>query len=105
MTIFAAGAVLWREVDGKLLVAVIHRARYDDWSFPKGKQDPGENLPQTAVREIREETGIKVSLGVSKTVLTAFRMSVIILSSTPCPTMMAKPISLSAAYKLAASLS
>jgi 8-oxo-dGTP diphosphatase len=64
MTIFAAGAVLWREVEGKLLVAVIHRARYDDWSFPKGKQDPGENLPQTAVREIREETGLSIRLGV-----------------------------------------
>ena len=64
MTIFAAGAVLWREVEGKLLVAVIHRARYDDWSFPKGKQDPGECLPETAVREIREETGLKIKLGV-----------------------------------------
>jgi 8-oxo-dGTP diphosphatase len=64
MTIYAAGAVLWREVEGKLSIAVIHRARYDDWSFPKGKQDPGENLPQTAVREIREETGLKIKLGV-----------------------------------------
>ena len=64
MTIYAAGAVLWREVGGKLLVAVIHRARYDDWSFPKGKQDPGECLPETAVREIREETGLKIKLGV-----------------------------------------
>jgi len=64
MTIFAAGALLWREVDGKLLIAVIHRARYDDWSFPKGKQDPGECLPETAVREIREETGLKIKLGV-----------------------------------------
>ena len=64
MTIYAAGAVLWREVSGQLLVAVIHRARYDDWSFPKGKQDPGECLPETAVREIREETGLKIKLGV-----------------------------------------
>lgn len=64
MTIFAAGAVLWREVNGQLLVAVIHRARYDDWSFPKGKQDPGECLPETAVREIREETGLKIKLGI-----------------------------------------
>jgi 8-oxo-(d)GTP phosphatase len=64
MTIYAAGALLWREVQGQLLVAVIHRARYDDWSFPKGKQDPGENLPETAVREIREETGLKIKLGV-----------------------------------------
>ena len=63
MTIYAAGALLWREVSGQLLVAVIHRARYDDWSFPKGKQDPGENLPQTAVREIREETGLSIKLG------------------------------------------
>jgi 8-oxo-dGTP diphosphatase len=64
MTIYAAGAVLWREVKGQILVAVIHRARYDDWSFPKGKQDPGECLPHTAVREIREETGLKIRLGV-----------------------------------------
>jgi 8-oxo-dGTP diphosphatase len=64
MTIYAAGALLWREVGNKLTVAVIHRARYDDWSFPKGKQDPGENLPQTAVREIREETGLSIKLGV-----------------------------------------
>ena len=64
MTIYAAGAVLWREVSGQLQVAVIHRARYDDWSFPKGKQDPGECLPETAVREIAEETGLKIKLGV-----------------------------------------
>ena len=63
MTIFAAGAVLWREVNKQLMVAVIHRARYDDWSFAKGKQDPGETLPQTAVREIAEETGLKIKLG------------------------------------------
>lgn len=72
MTIFAAGAVLWREVEGKLLVAVIHRARYDDWSFPKGKQDPGECLPETAVREIREETGLKIKLGVRLKVVRYF---------------------------------
>lgn len=72
MTIFAAGAVLWREVEGKLLVAVIHRARYDDWSFPKGKQDPGECLPETAVREIREETGLKIKLGVRLRVVRYF---------------------------------
>jgi 8-oxo-dGTP pyrophosphatase MutT (NUDIX family)/phosphohistidine phosphatase SixA len=64
MTIYAAGALLWREVAGQLRVAVIHRARYDDWSFPKGKQDPGECLPETAVREILEETGLKIKLGV-----------------------------------------
>lgn len=64
MTILAAGAILWREENGKLKIAVIHRSRRDDWSFPKGKVDPGETLPQTAVREIAEETGIKIKLGI-----------------------------------------
>lgn len=64
MTIYASGAILWREEKGKLLVALIHRSRHDDWSFPKGKVDPGETLPQTAVREILEETGLKIKLGI-----------------------------------------
>lgn len=55
----AAGAVLLR----KDKVAVIHRPRYDDWSLPKGKVDPGETLPTTAAREILEETGFDVQLG------------------------------------------
>lgn len=61
--VLAAGAVLWRIEKGKLKVAVIHRGRYEDWSFPKGKVDKGELIAQTAVREIREETGLKVRLG------------------------------------------
>ncbi|MEO0061292.1 MAG: hypothetical protein RL343_910 [Actinomycetota bacterium] len=69
MTIYAAGAVLWREVKGELLVALVHRSRYNDWAWAKGKVDPGETLPQTAVREIREETGLKVKLGVKLPVL------------------------------------
>ncbi|MFM1785077.1 MAG: hypothetical protein RLZZ108_101 [Actinomycetota bacterium] len=64
MTVFAAGAICWREEKGRLLVAVIHRARYNDWGWPKGKVDPGETLPETAVREIREETGLSIRLGV-----------------------------------------
>ena len=63
MTIFAAGAILWREEKGRLMVAMIHRSRHNDWSWPKGKVDPGETLPQTAVREIKEETGLSIKLG------------------------------------------
>lgn len=63
MTIYAAGVVCWREQDGKLELALVHREVYKDWGFPKGKLDPGEQLPQTAVREVREEAGFKVRLG------------------------------------------
>jgi len=63
-TVYAAGAVCWRLEHGELQVLVVHRTVHKDVSFPKGKVDPGETLPQTAVREIREETGLKVALGV-----------------------------------------
>lgn len=63
MTIYAAGVVCWREQDGKLEVALVHREVYKDWGFPKGKLDPGEQLPETAVREVLEESGFKVRLG------------------------------------------
>ena len=63
MTIYAAGVVCWREQDGKLEVALVHREVYKDWGFPKGKLDPGEQLPQTAVREVMEEAGFKIRLG------------------------------------------
>ena len=62
--IYAAGAVCWRIVDGKLKVLLVHRTAYGDVTIPKGKVDPGETLPQTAVREIKEETGLSVALGV-----------------------------------------
>ncbi|CAJ1584086.1 NUDIX hydrolase [[Mycobacterium] wendilense] len=64
--VLAAGAVLWRpgpEGSSRPEVAVIHRPRYDDWSLPKGKVDPGETLAVTAVREIHEETGYHAELG------------------------------------------
>ncbi|MET9225124.1 NUDIX hydrolase [Lentzea sp. NPDC003310] len=59
----AAGAVLWRDADGDVEVAVVHRQRYDDWSLPKGKLDQGETIPACAVREIEEETGFSCVLG------------------------------------------
>lgn len=64
--IFAAGAVLWRKSpddSSEIEIALVHRPRYDDWSFPKGKVDPGESTPQTAVREVHEETGMRSRLG------------------------------------------
>ncbi len=61
--VYAAGGVVWRLVDNKLHVLLIHRTKYRDVSLPKGKVDPGEMLAQTAVREIAEETGIRVVLG------------------------------------------
>jgi 8-oxo-(d)GTP phosphatase len=62
--VYAAGAVCWRLIDGKLHVLVIHRTVYGDVTIPKGKVDPGESLPRTAVREIAEETGLEIALGV-----------------------------------------
>jgi 8-oxo-dGTP diphosphatase len=64
-TILAAGAVLWRYAGASdaTEVAVVHRPRYDDWSLPKGKVDPGETEPVTAVREVEEETGYAAKLG------------------------------------------
>ncbi|MWV50776.1 NUDIX domain-containing protein [Rathayibacter sp. VKM Ac-2803] len=63
-TVFAAGAVCWRLIEGRPHLLVIHRPHRRDVSLPKGKVDPGESLAETAVREIREETGLAVALGV-----------------------------------------
>lgn len=62
--LIAAGAVVWQlSPSGDVEVALVHRPRYDDWSLPKGKVDPGETEPVTAVREILEETGYESVLG------------------------------------------
>lgn len=58
--IVAAGAVVVRKGPEVLLV---HRPKYDDWSFPKGKLDPGEHVTTAAVREVAEETGLDIRLG------------------------------------------
>ena len=51
----AAGGLVLR--DG--LIAVVHRPRYDDWSLPKGKLDPGESFEEAALREVEEEIGLR----------------------------------------------
>jgi len=60
----AAGALVWRVRLQRLQVALVHRPRYDDWSWPKGKVDPGETILAAATREVAEETGHDVVLGV-----------------------------------------
>ena len=59
----AAGGVLWQRVDGQVRVALVHRPRYDDWSLPKGKLEPGELDVAGAVREVAEETGFSCVVG------------------------------------------
>jgi 8-oxo-dGTP diphosphatase len=46
--------------DGRVLL--VHRPRYDDWSFPKGKCDEGESDEECALREVEEETGLRCEL-------------------------------------------
>lgn len=63
--VIAAGAVVTRRSPdtGERQVLLVHRPRYDDWSFPKGKLDPGEHVTACAVREVEEETGLRIRLG------------------------------------------
>jgi 8-oxo-(d)GTP phosphatase len=59
----AAGAVVWRPAGSGAQIALVHRPKYDDWSFPKGKLEPAEHVLLAAVREVAEETGLSVTLG------------------------------------------
>jgi phosphohistidine phosphatase SixA/8-oxo-dGTP pyrophosphatase MutT (NUDIX family) len=59
----AAGGVLWRQDGDQVLVAVVHRPRYEDWTLPKGKLHAGEHPLMAAVREVLEETGAVVEVG------------------------------------------
>lgn len=58
----AAGGLVVRERESAVEVLVVHRPRYDDWTFPKGKAEPGESDEQCAVREVQEETGLECEL-------------------------------------------
>jgi 8-oxo-dGTP pyrophosphatase MutT (NUDIX family) len=59
----ASGGVVWRRNDGTLEVAIVHRPKYDDWSFPKGKLAAGEGWEEAALREVEEEIGLRCRLG------------------------------------------
>ncbi len=58
----AAGGIVWRSSPAGRRIAVIHRARYGDWTLPKGKLKPGESWERTALREVGEEIGCSVRL-------------------------------------------
>src|SRR5690349_16776222 len=65
-TTLAAGAAIWRppaDPADDAEVLLVHRPKYDDWSLPKGKSDPGEHILLTAVREVWEETCVRPVLG------------------------------------------
>lgn len=69
--VLAAGGIVWRSTSGTarptrgedIEIAVVHRPKYDDWSLPKGKVDPGEQMVVTARREVAEETGFTATCG------------------------------------------
>jgi 8-oxo-dGTP pyrophosphatase MutT (NUDIX family) len=58
----AAGGVVVRGGSDDLEVLLVHRPRYDDWTFPKGKAEPGEPDDECALREVEEETGLRCEL-------------------------------------------
>lgn len=61
--VMTAGGLVWRHRHGQLQVQLVHRPRYDDWSWPKGKLEIGESFQNAATREVGEETGREIVLG------------------------------------------
>ena len=59
----AGGVLVVRPGESGHIVALVHRPRYDDWSFPKGKLDRGESFEDGALREVEEEIGLRCRLG------------------------------------------
>ncbi len=59
----AAGGVVVQGSGAAATALIVHRPAYDDWTFPKGKAEPGETDEECAVREVEEETGLRCSLG------------------------------------------
>ena len=59
----AAGGLVVRNAGDSLEVLLVHRPRYDDWTFPKGKAEPGESDEACALREVEEETTLRCTLG------------------------------------------
>ena len=59
LVVRAAGGIVVR--DGSVLL--VHRPKYDDWSFPKGKLEGNESWEEAAVREVEEETGLRCEVG------------------------------------------
>ena len=62
-TVRAAGGLVVRESRNGGEILIVHRPAYGDWSFPKGKLEPGEHEEEAAVREVEEETGLRCRLG------------------------------------------
>ena len=58
----AAGGVVVRPGNGETEVLLVHRPKYDDWTFPKGKALPGDSDEECALREVEEETGLRCAV-------------------------------------------